>query len=1770
MKFFRSHIRLAATFMLLIFLQSLVLPTSLKALTAGAAQSEFSSFEPYDTSDMVNLATGDFTYNMPLIHVPSPEGGYPLSLSYHAGIRPEQVSGWVGLGWNINPGAITRGVNSLPDDWDASNMNLYTYDDGEVYKEWSASVNISPKNSPVGGGFTVSHNNQTGFGGSVDIGTSFANASVGTDGWSAGLGLPFDFGKEAFEGGARMFAGYLGFKYGSSGSGITGRISPNGNYLFTKKGLANKLISRSTSLGMNLSAKGSGGYLSTPLGLLSVGQPAGSNDVQIRKFSFFVPIPIKPPLIWGTFRYRYFKWWLYKHDEKQAYGSLYAKNGKNSSGSIPFANDVYEDYGISFPAFDDYNIAAQGVSGKMKPRPLEMGNVLGESKILDYHNGNDDDKKRTQVNYLQEDDFDFNKEASEIYFYFENDPSGYLRHQPGTLTGTLSETGGQSSSSINSIGVTKATQNSKGESYYHAGDDRMGQGRHIEWFTNEMIDAAHQGQASGQRVWDAGFVEDPTMSAKRANADEVEAKGVGGFVVTAQDGKQYHFSIPVYNFENIRVVEDKTDPETKYFESNQYDKFAHTWLLTAITGPDYIDRNGDHQVDGGDWGYWVKFTYGNYTDFYGWANPYDYQNASGNQNTRQYSFGRKEVYYLDAIETRSHTAYFLKSQKDDEQSVDFLRTLSHTSKIKKANRTMFNANDFPFDLCMDNNGNAYTPPVTVSSAGSYDYRIKEVERDMEMNVPHVNMLKLDKIILVKNGSLQLNGTEASYTPVTGTANLLDNRRKLVERSLDLGPGVPRIWSNYGYICESSSNWSVPGSPGPGFVRHDQVIGTDDLLSWESTHGSSASHILEEIEFDQDYTLCPETPNSRWNPSNPTIKDGKLTLNAVKFHGKGGALIMPSYQFEYNQATLNPVYNETSSDAWGYYGPENDNYNKPNVSAWSLAKIYFPEGGEMNIEYESDSYHREAATHRLPSLTIVDANATNNNTRFEITCDDQNIDYTDWFIVGRDYPIEMFVLGEDSSPQAYSCGDEIPSTNQYFSEGDVIGSFTLHSKYVNGNGETVLVFDSDPSITNCTWQALDASIVQAGGKIESKDGIQYGGGLRVKNIVISDGSGNDYTTKYDYSHPFENDGETSGVTSYSPYGKAEVPYVHDVPGPSVMYEYVTTWSEAVNGEQGSKTRYHFKVLPQLETAGSSGLTNFEMSLGDLFWVEDIQSSGSQGYLHATLQRPNMCPNCSTELNLRSTILHNNLGGLGNLLEVETFDGFGDKISHNQTEFYDPTSADVGVFQESYHTSKQVLHYDTNGDYWDEFYSTNASRYYYPNQPKSSIATASVGKTSTLVDNYDLVTGQPRTTYSQNKLNEVFKSEVVHAAPRGTVGSWNPNAQYAEMGSKLFDISNKNMLTQGIYSKTSTATTNLTLDQITDFSTLNWKTLDASAQTWNEDWDYREYASGSNSYLYVNSSDPVWRLDGTYIWKGFLNDDGTYDNSFQDFDPANPESNGWIRVSKVTHYDPYSNILESTYPFDLYPKFSSTKNGYGELNLPIASAGSAKYTEIAFSGAEDVDPLTNYNKAEVSHSGATLYTTSSPGPANPDFFDPNVHTGLHSMHLTTAGQKAFIFNASASGNDPEMEKERNYRASVWVKRETSNSLVNYVRLYYKENGTIISSTTDANPEFVAGDWMLLNLDFKPSASASTIEVGLSCDINVSGVYADDFRVHPMVSSFSSVVYNPYTSEMVASLDGDNIATKYVYDEAGRVIKVYVETKDGFRLSSEKAINYKKPLE
>jgi hypothetical protein len=92
-------------------------------------------------------------------------------------------------------------------------------------------------------------------------------------------------------------------------------------------------------------------------------------------------------------------------------------------------------------------------------------------------------------------------------------------------------------------------------------------------------------------------------------------------------------------------------------------KYAHSYLLTSILGPDYVDVTNDG-VTRDDQGYWVKFTYQKTTDDYKWRDRYSQTHfqegckSDPRDDKGSFVYGKKEIWYLNKAETKSHIAVF--------------------------------------------------------------------------------------------------------------------------------------------------------------------------------------------------------------------------------------------------------------------------------------------------------------------------------------------------------------------------------------------------------------------------------------------------------------------------------------------------------------------------------------------------------------------------------------------------------------------------------------------------------------------------------------------------------------------------------------------------------------------------------------------------------------------------------------------------------------------------------------------------------------------------------------------------------------------------------------------------------------------------------------------------------------------------------------------------------------------------------------------------------
>lgn len=230
---YKNYKRIAMTWVLCLAFQ-VFFPISSWALTSGPSKPEVQSFEPVATTNMVDMFSGDFNYNIPLFDI----GGYPINLAYHAGAGMEDEASWVGLGWNINPGAITRNMRGLPDDFNGEEIEKEL----NIRDNFTASLAFTPRSELVGiepstgaktykktsgllkGTFGVRYNNFKGI--SVFTQQSFGKdiLKMGSYGLNASLGL-------------------------GSGEGIT--ITPS---LSIHHSIKNEVSGTGASMGLNIGA----------------------------------------------------------------------------------------------------------------------------------------------------------------------------------------------------------------------------------------------------------------------------------------------------------------------------------------------------------------------------------------------------------------------------------------------------------------------------------------------------------------------------------------------------------------------------------------------------------------------------------------------------------------------------------------------------------------------------------------------------------------------------------------------------------------------------------------------------------------------------------------------------------------------------------------------------------------------------------------------------------------------------------------------------------------------------------------------------------------------------------------------------------------------------------------------------------------------------------------------------------------------------------------------------------------------------------------------------------------------------------------------------------------------------------------------------------------------------------------------------------------------------------------------------------------------------
>ncbi|MBE9585998.1 hypothetical protein IM792_16205 [Mucilaginibacter sp. JRF] len=1773
--------RTTATFLLLTILNQTLAPTIAYALTSGPTAPEATSFEPIDTTDMVNPLTGDFTYNLPLLEVPGPAGGYPLSLSYHAGIQPNEEASWVGLGWSLNPGAINRNVNGYADDWDSVDGVQRTFWSGGRTKTFGVDVGIGVGAGSVNFGLSFSQDTYKGFGVGGSVG--FTLGLKGTPfGVSTSVGItPFG---ESFMG-VNLSAG--SGKNGEEGLRIGGSVGISTNFK-TVNVRAGAGVSYSDGGGMSTSLLGSsisssGGKASLTVGGGSASvHNANTGKIQTESSGWGFGIPL-PGISIGV-SYKNVRYWSDETATVHTYGVLYGHNSTTDikdfdetaddtyylldakGGNIVDNPDAEKLTGGTYPNFDDYSVTAQGLSGSIRPY-LFQGTLYSQNKIF---------SGASEKNvYQQKIETGLSTVNRKRQFRFINDFSNTYQQSTTAFSNTWYNFGAPTTG-------TSTAGYSGVNGYSGVIDNRLEGSKHIEYFTNgEIIN----GTAASK-----GFIDCNAAGFTRSTQNSLQDQ-IGGFMITNASGVTYHYALPAYSsLERTRTQQDKNGQRFNDLRKNA--PYAYTWYLTAITGPDYVDRSSNGLTND-DWGYWVSFEYGKWAEEYNWRNPSQGFNRDIDNEFKTYSNGRKDVYYLDAVVTKTHTAIFEKELRADGKS--FWNRLSDEEPNYKPTYQQ----ECPIPLEYGGNEfllNYYTHPVAT--------------------------LRLNNIYLINNdqlGSLTISSirqNSANYNHhfyYQGPADCYNSDQKIhfgqhVIDKYDIPEAIKtkclrKIQLNYDY----SLSKGLPNSYDSNGVIYqmepaaypDDNLGKLTLTSIDF-QGKGGSHVqpLTEFEYDLDRSEAknkvsvlvgsgqdngevtlqvtgggeeysniqigdiltftnPGFPGSQYYGVVLSKKDmTPIRFVTIKYIGAASAAIQSSI-FAYK--TKNPPYNKDAYDIWGAYKSDYRANNSNNetmarrtsaisnksTDVWSLRRIKTSLGGQIDVNYEGDTYNRAVLSE---NNSIIVNSFTKAFGRTYIATVSSEYSASELFTVGRKVPIYLlkFIKEEDIHVGRYS----VKSSEEY-NEDTKIEQIYSDNEIMIEVPQAFADWIEDVGGYNYSHTIVT-------GNLTTNTNQSYGGGIRVKDITVNSFSGNANRTSYTYNLPgYTTDilsQGSSGITSYDPSGlptdnvgatlnNSQIDYsnvikdyrrllyksmnyllaiAREAPAPGVMYEYVkvqdlTVLPDGTEVPVEGSTLYQYEVFKSnmlgiKDDAGTNYVSNLNTS-------RSLTYGGvtKQAYIYASSRKNMSIKDFTSRVgNLKRVIRYDATGNkLTETINNYLHDDLNDQPFEQQSSSYESRMGNYnsvsyenqGVIQERYGNSRIYATEAPQGQYLvkgnEEFIMS--AKETYPSIQTGVTQIDYKNGTRAVQRNlgYDFYSGAVIKTLTTDSYGNRFINEV---KPAYRVSS------FAEMGLKTNNPLNKHMLTQ--------EATNYTFR--VNAANQPTEVISANAQTWAKTGTIRDENG-------VGVSQSVWRKQRAYRWL----DHGAYSNFVDYYSSGGSTNNNWQRTSDIRQYNVYSNVLEA---FDVNGYYSATRTDYN--NKVLFNGSLAQYWEIAYSGAEDgMINSGNYASNIMNEGGAILSNDTT-----------KVHTGRKSLRVS-AGQVGFTYSVARSSLT---SSARDYHLAVWVKPSSSN--VNQAVLYY-QIGSNTAIVPAQNYNRAAAGWYLLEMTIPASAitsmGASDI-LKVACKNNgASGdLYFDDFRFQPLSSATTAYVYDSVTGELSYVLGGNNLYTRFQYDAAGRLVRTYKE--------------------
>ena len=674
-----------ALFLAACFLLQAIHPPLVYALTSGPTQPEVQSFQPAGTTDMVDVFSGDFSYNIPLFELPGPNGGYPFNLSYQSSIGMDQEASWTGLGWNLQPGSIGRQMRGLPDEFKGDALYTKMSIAPSVTVGLGAGVQIEAlgKDFSLGAGFSVSQNHYKGFGYSLDASLGFQKTVSGMTG-----GLGVNLGLDSKEG--------VNVNPSLSLSGKLGEFGLGAGYN-SKEGLHNVSLShqyggRSEKYKDKKSDKErtwrSGGFASSAT--LSLTHPGYTPQLSMPMSNLNLAATFKAGAAWwGIFGAPYVRGFYneqtLQNDKKRVrapgYGYLHYQDvsGANVLMDMNREKDgliTKESPNLAIPSqtYDIYSATGQGMSAMYRPMRNDYGilrdpevssETAGGSVGVDVAPAASHVGVNLSINYTQSTSGGWTEsnglaekarfgqrkvnDAFEPWYYkvhgeANSEKTAVLNTVGGTDAVRVQLTGSNSHARAAGVLEKNRTDSQPAPDAHFNHPERKPRQQVMQPITNEQL---LSGGTEALALFRLKY-RDHTGAELPYVRTGWPKHHLAGFTALNAEGLRYTYGIPAYNLyqeeasfsvrkqpgqvARVHAGPDNPQGDPAYAHNNtdqflkrtEIPAYAHAYLLTSVVGPDYVDVTGDG-VSTDDLGYWVKFTYQKTTtdtDRYKWRDPF--------------------------------------------------------------------------------------------------------------------------------------------------------------------------------------------------------------------------------------------------------------------------------------------------------------------------------------------------------------------------------------------------------------------------------------------------------------------------------------------------------------------------------------------------------------------------------------------------------------------------------------------------------------------------------------------------------------------------------------------------------------------------------------------------------------------------------------------------------------------------------------------------------------------------------------------------------------------------------------------------------------------------------------------------------------------------------------------------------------------------------------------------------------------------------------------